>query len=220
MVTQHAALNCLQVSFKKEHFEDEKFNSIPYVLCQSLLMYHLGTAILILATCLVPNITVIFPSYKFNLDDILSSIEKYKCNSLSTLSKILLNLINHPRRIQYNLESLKIVNVGGQLVTSNLIQLLKDELKVKYLNIGYGMTESIGISAMVIDTDNFDGENFDNSLGRPNYPFAEVKIVNPQNGQIQPLNVEGELHTRSYFVTKGYYDDLEQTQKAIDSNGW
>jgi long-subunit acyl-CoA synthetase (AMP-forming) len=50
--------------------------------------------------------------------------------------------------------------------------------------------------------------------------FVECKIVNPENGQIQPHNVEGELHLRSSMVTPGYWNDPENTKKSIDANRW
>lgn len=219
MISQYAALNSQNIAYKKELFKDEKQNENELILCQMLQMYHLGAALTILSCLIRPNLVLIFPSFKFDLNDILACIQKYKCNCLYTLPKIFLNIINYPTRNEYDLSCLKTSIVGGQIITAQLIQLAKEKLKLNCLYIGYGMTESIGLCLFKIDLAHFEPKEYDYPLGIPNFPY-EVKIVNPKNGQIQPLNIEGQLHTRSLFITKGYYNDLEQTNKAIDSNGW
>lgn len=181
-------------------------------------MYHLGTTITILNTLFNKNITIVFPSYKLDIIDMFQAIQKYKCNWLWALSKIFLNFLNHPMRIKFDLSSLETIGAGGQLVTDELMKRAKLELGVKYFKIGYGMTEIIGISNYAFDLTKLP-ENRDNAVGKL-CPFVEAKIVNPENGQIQPLNKEGELHVRGYNVTKGYYNDPEMTKKVIDSNGW
>ena len=52
------------------------------------------------------------------------------------------------------------------------------------------------------------------------FPNVEVKIVNPETGEDSPLGEQGEICCRGYNVMKGYYNNAEATNKAIDSEGW
>ena len=72
-----------------------------------------------------PNILTIIPSDKLNTIDILESLEKYKCQMLTGLPKILYNLINHSDRIKYDLSNLLLASSGGQCISSDLIVKLK-----------------------------------------------------------------------------------------------
>jgi fatty-acyl-CoA synthase len=51
-------------------------------------------------------------------------------------------------------------------------------------------------------------------------PHLEVKIVNPDGGDIVAPGMSGELCTRGYSVMHGYWDDPARTQEAIDAEGW
>src|SRR5205085_2724957 len=48
----------------------------------------------------------------------------------------------------------------------------------------------------------------------------EMKIVDPNTGQVVPLGKPGELCTRGYSVMLGYWNNLEATADAIDQARW
>lgn len=190
------------------------------IYCQTPTMYHVATFLKILSTLFRNNITLVFPSYTFEIKDILESIEKYKCTTLNALSKIIVNFLNFPFREKYNLSSLTRIASTGQLVTLNILKRVKDELAIKRFWIGYGMTEINYTTFEFLNLENNLIEKYDNTnIGTPG-PFIEAKIINPQNGLIQPLNKEGELLIRGYNVTRGYFNQEDMTRKAIDSNAW
>jgi len=47
-----------------------------------------------------------------------------------------------------------------------------------------------------------------------------VKIVDPETAQDQPPGKQGEVWTRGWFVTQGYYKNPEETSKSLDQAGW
>jgi fatty-acyl-CoA synthase len=51
-------------------------------------------------------------------------------------------------------------------------------------------------------------------------PEIEVKIVDPETGEIVGPNEQGEICCRGYNVMKGYYKMPEMTEIAIDKDGW
>jgi len=84
------------------------------------------------------------------------------------------------------------------------------------LHIGYGSTESIGMGSIgKFEKDCTDEQlNHQGKISRG----LEVKIVNTNN-QIVPLNVEGELCSRSPMQMKKYWDDETKTEEVF-KDGW
>jgi fatty-acyl-CoA synthase len=51
-------------------------------------------------------------------------------------------------------------------------------------------------------------------------PEIEVRIMDPETGQVLPPGQQGEVCCRGYNVMKGYYNMPEATARAIDPDGW
>lgn len=166
-----------------------------------------------------PDITLIFPSDEINTTETLEVVEKYKCGLLIIFPKILVNLLDENKKLKRDLSSLIAIGIGGQQVSASLIERIKNETNVGALSVGYGSTEASVISGDLIRLRNFSKNSYSSCVGQP-YPFVECKIVNPENQQIQPIGVEGELHVRGFGVTCGYFNDPEVTRKCIDINNW
>lgn len=189
------------------------------IYCLTSSMYHVGNILSIFATLFRSNITLIIPSYKYDILDILDSIQNYKCNILSGISKAIIDILEHPLKINYDLSKLKNIATGGQLVSTDFVNKLKNEFNIEYLWISFGTTECNRIALNFIDLKNYDTNKYDYSVGKP-CPYSEVKIIDPKNGQILPLNTQGELHIRGYNITSSYLNQEELNKKAFDINGW
>lgn len=48
----------------------------------------------------------------------------------------------------------------------------------------------------------------------------EFRVVDPETGRDQPVDVPGELLVRGYAMMKGYWDKPEATRETIDADGW
>lgn len=48
----------------------------------------------------------------------------------------------------------------------------------------------------------------------------EFRVVDPETGKDQPVDVPGELLVRGYAMMKGYWDKPEATRETIDADGW
>jgi long-chain acyl-CoA synthetase len=79
----------------------------------------------------------------------------------------------------------------------------------------YGMTETSPVSVM----NPMKGRR---KLGRVGVPFlnVEAKLVDPDTGEEVPLGEAGEICIRGPMVMQGYYNRPEETQKAIDRDGY
>jgi len=94
---------------------------------------------------------------------------------------------------------------------------LRTEFKIQEFTHGYGQTECSPIVTMSEARDPFVKKS--RTVGRA-APLSEVKIVNPETGEIVPWGEAGEVCARGYFVMSGYWNDSQKTKETIDEKGW
>jgi fatty-acyl-CoA synthase len=82
---------------------------------------------------------------------------------------------------------------------------------------GYGMSEiGVGVAIGALDSTE------EQSCGASGFPAPgyEFRIVDPETGRDQPVDVPGEILARGYTLMRGYYRKPEVTAAAIDTEGW
>ncbi len=100
------------------------------------------------------------------------------------------------------------------------ISVMKDVLDKMHMNeitIVYGQTEASPGCTMSSTDDPIEVRV--GTVGRP-LPEIECRIVNPETGEEQPVDITGEFVARGYNLMKGYYKMPEATAAAIDEDGW
>jgi fatty-acyl-CoA synthase len=91
------------------------------------------------------------------------------------------------------------------------------EMHMPEVTIVYGLTEaSPGITMTPRDASIV---NRSQTVGVV-LPEVEVKILDPATGAGRGAGERGELCCRGYNVMKGYYNNPDATQSAIDEDGW
>lgn len=173
--------------------------------------------------CISPLILankVVLPNFVYDTLSTIKSIHKEKCTSLNGAPFIYSELLSHPKRNEYDLSSLEIALIGASSSHSKFVKMVKEELKLKSVIIGYGMTEtaSAGTLTNISDAKECEKHAYE-SIGMP-FPFTECKVVDQQTGQVVEHETDGELYMRGYHIMKGYWDDPQRTAQAFDKNGW
>ncbi|KAG0599696.1 hypothetical protein M758_12G172300 [Ceratodon purpureus] len=84
---------------------------------------------------------------------------------------------------------------------------------IRVLN-GYGLTETAPVLTCRLPSNNVLG-----TVGG-SLPETEMKVVDPDTGNIVPPGIKGIVKVRGPQVMKGYYKNPTATSKAIDSEGW
>jgi fatty-acyl-CoA synthase len=127
-------------------------------------------------------------------------------------------MLEHPDLARWDRSRLR---TGGFAATGGGVQGLFEAV-VKRLGLRlafqpYGMTE---VNAMALA---HDLDEPPESLALPGVWPAdgiEVRVVDPETGRDQPAEREGELWLRGRPVTRGYYENPEETARAFTADGW
>lgn len=163
-------------------------------------MFHIYGLAAFAAGLLASGSTVVVLS-KFEMDEMLSSIHKYKATSLPLVPPILVALVNNADWIKkkYDLSSLESVLSGGAPLSKEVIEGFVEKYPSVRILQGYGLTESTGIGA---STDSLEESRRYGTAGMLS-PSMEGKIVDPESGKALPVNKTGELWLRGPTIMKG-----------------
>lgn len=148
---------------------------------------------------------------------VLAAIEKEKCTAIYGVPTMFIAGLNHPMFDMFDVSSLRTGIMAGSLCPIETMNQVMTKMHCKDIIIVYGLTEaSPGMTATRIHNS---PEVRATTVGFE-LPNVEVKIINPETGEECKTGVQGEVCCRGYNVMKGYYNNEEATQKAIDSDGW
>ncbi|XP_075486103.1 putative CoA ligase CCL5 [Primulina tabacum] len=180
-------------------------------------MFHIYGLVAFATGILASGSTVVILS-KFELDEMLTAIQKYSATHLPLVPPILVALVNNYETIakKYDLSSLHSVLSGGAPLSKEVIEGFVEKYPKVTILQGYGLTESTGIGA---STDSLEESRRYGTAGLLS-PSMEAKIVDPDSGAALPVNRTGELWLRGPCIMKGYFSNEEATASTLDSDGW
>jgi acyl-CoA synthetase (AMP-forming)/AMP-acid ligase II len=145
----------------------------------------------------------------------MALVEQERITVLPGAPTIFLTLINHPRRGDFDLSSLRFAIAGAATVPENLFEQMLDVLGFDTVAQAYGLTEC------VVATQSRPGEDprhVAETTG-PGVAGIEVRVVDGA-GEDVPVGGDGEVLLRGANVMLGYFEDPEATAEAIDPDGW
>jgi fatty-acyl-CoA synthase len=143
-------------------------------------------------------------------------MEAYGANVMLGVPTMHVALIEHPDFAKRDLSSVKALCSGGSTVPQALVKRLEQTLQATF-TIVFGQTECSPVASMTRADDTL--EDKANTLGGP-MPGVEVKIIDPESGEIVPTHTLGEYCTRGYHVMHEYFEMPEATANTIDDEGW
>ncbi|HEX6478630.1 MAG TPA: AMP-binding protein [Ktedonobacteraceae bacterium] len=158
----------------------------------------------------------IYPLVAFDTLKALQIISAERCTYTGGVPTMLFALLQHPDFSKYDLSSLKIVLCAGAPVPVSLMEAVKERIGAD-VAIAFGQTENAGSFTLTFPDDPFELKAA--TVGVPQ-PYVDVKIVDPETGEIVPCGERGEICCRGYLVMQGYYNMPEKTATAVDSDGW
>ncbi len=183
--------------------------------CTGMPMFHTGGCVLGVLSALYAG-GALLPLLAFDPVKALDTIANEKCIQFGGVPTMLIAMLQHPHSKEVDLSSLKKVFSGGSPVPVALMEQVSQQWGAN-VGIVFGQTEASPTITQTFNDDSFELKAA--TVGKP-LPHTDVKIINPQTGEVVPVGERGELCCRGYLVMKGYYNMPEKTAEAIDKEGW
>ena len=158
----------------------------------------------------------VLPMKILDVEAVLSCIETFHVTMLPGPPTLFQSLLAHPGREQYDLSSLRLAVTGAASVPVRLVERIRSDLGFDAVLTAYGLTESSGV-VTICDKDD-DLETIATTSGRA-MPGVDIRCVDAE-GETVPPGEQGELLVQGYNVMQGYFEEPEETARAIDSEGW
>ncbi len=158
----------------------------------------------------------VLPQAVFDVDVVLQRIAAERVSMLPGPPTLFQSILNHPDRDRYDLSTLRLAVTGAASVPVEMIRRMREELTFEVILTAYGLTEAQGTLTCCSRDD--DPETIANFCGKA-IPDTEVRVVD-DDGRELPHGEPGEVVARGYHVMKGYFEEPEETARAIGPDGW
>lgn len=209
MLTHHNIANDGYITGENMNFtKDDK-------LCVCVPLYHCFGVVLATMNCLTHGSTEVMVE-KFDPLVVLASVHKERCTALYGVPTMFIAELNHPMFKMFDLTSLRTGIMAGSLCPIELMREVEEKMYLKVTSV-YGLTEtSPGMTQTNIDDPM---EKRATTVGR-DYPFVDVKVINPETGEFCKVGEQGEMCCKGFNVMKGYYNNPKATEEIIDAKGY
>ncbi len=148
---------------------------------------------------------------------VMASVEKEKCTALYGVPTMFIALLDHPLFDKFDFSSLRTGIMAGSNCPVHVMEQVIDRLHMTDVTICYGLTEASPVVTYTRIDDNVRLRV--ETVGRA-LPHIKVKVTDPETGKTLSPGQQGEVCCQGYNIMKGYYNNPEATEKAIDKDGW
>lgn len=158
----------------------------------------------------------ILPQRTFDAEAVLRRVEQDRVSFLPGPPALYSAMLDHPRRSDFDLSSLRVAVTGAASVPPVLVRRMSEELGFASVVTAYGLTESCGLTTVCRPGD--DAQTVASTCGRP-LDDIEVRCVDAAGNRV-PTGQPGQVLIRGYNLMKGYFNDPQATEEAVDAQGW
>jgi fatty-acyl-CoA synthase len=193
------------------HFgpDDRLCIPVPFYHCFGMVLGNLG--------CTTHGTTMVIPAPGFDPVLTLDAIEKERCTAVYGVPTMFIAMLADPGLAKRDLSSLRTGIMAGSICPVEVMKRCVNDMHLTEMCIAYGMTETSPVSCQTRVDDDLDRRT--GSIGRA-HPHVEIKIADPDTGEVVERGGTGEFCTRGYSVMLGYWNDEAKTHEAIDDEGW
>jgi fatty-acyl-CoA synthase len=186
-------------------------------VCIPVPFYHCFGMVLGNLACTTHGSCIVIPAPGFDPALTLAAVQAERCTSLYGVPTMFIAELALPDFASYDLSSLRTGIMAGSPCPVEVMKRVVSEMHMDEVEICYGMTETSPVSTQTRTDD--DMERRVATVGRV-HPHVEVKVIDPDTGQVLPRGQHGELCTRGYSVMLGYWNEPDKTAEAIDAGRW
>ena len=139
-----------------------------------------------------------------------------RCTSLYGVPTMFIAELGHAKFGDYDLGSLRTGIMAGSPCPVEVMKRVSSDMGIDEMAIAFGMTETSPVTTQVRRDDTL--ENRCGTVGQV-LPHTEIKIVDPDTGRTVPRGEPGRVPGPRLLVMRGYWNDPERTDEAIDAGG-
>ncbi len=176
--------------------------------------FHIYGMVVIMISGLMSGATIV-TTPRFDMEEFLAFIEKYKITRASLVPPIIVGLTKHPAVDKYDLSSLEYITSGAAPLGEDVSTACGQRLDC-LITQGYGLTET----SPVTHVNPYTPAGIKHGSAGLALPNTETRIVDIETGGSLGANQSGEVYIRGPQVMKGYLNNPQATADTIDSEGW
>jgi acyl-CoA synthetase (AMP-forming)/AMP-acid ligase II len=177
-------------------------------------LFHLAGLALAMVSMAMGYSQVAVPNPR-DLDFIISAIKKYQPTGIVNVPTLFLELLKKPEFVSLDFSTIRWFISGAAPFPSDHIKKFETIVGEGKLIEVLGMTETSPVTTALP----LYGKKKIGSVGIP-FPDTEVKLVDPETGELAPPGEPGEFVVRGPQVfTLGYHNNPEETAKTL-KGGW
>lgn len=188
------------------------------VLCV-MPFFHVGGSAAHLFPAFASGATLV-TQQKFDETQVLESIAKHRVTYVYLVPAMILRILEHPRRSDYDLSSLRTVAYTGAPIPLEVLKkgiACLGQVFIQFL----GQTETLDTTVLRKEEHKLNGTPQElkrlESAGRPPYP-GELRVVDEQGREV-PSGEVGEIVAKSPRMMRGYWEMPDSTAETI-VDGW
>ncbi|WP_156759108.1 (2,3-dihydroxybenzoyl)adenylate synthase [Microbacterium karelineae] len=141
-------------------------------------------------------------------------IERHRVTQAALVPPLVLAWLNSPRRAEFDLSSLEVLQVGGAKFSEEAARRVGPELGCTLQQV-FGMAEGLVNYTRLDD----DIETIVTTQGRPISPDDEVRVVDDDDRDV-PDGESGHLLTRGPYTIRGYFRAPEHNRRSFTADGF
>ncbi|MDB5913161.1 MAG: AMP-dependent synthetase and ligase [Ramlibacter sp.] len=142
-------------------------------------------------------------------------IQKHGVTHLKVVPALLIRLINDPAISQFKLDTVKLIQSGGQRMQPEVRLRTRELFRNAFVQENFGMSEGLLMFVRSTDPDIVKME----TCGRPVCEDDEVILIDDE-GNIVPEGEVGELACRGPYTLRGYYGVPEYNARQFTPEGF
>lgn len=186
-------------------------------VCIPVPFYHCFGMVIGNLCCTSHGACMVIPSESFDPVKTLQAVESESCTSLYGVPTMFIAELTHPEFHRFNLQSLRTGVMAGSPCPIEIMKQVQSNMHMTEVSICYGMTETSPVSVQTIIGTPIEKQV--STVGTV-HDHLELKVIDPETGNIVQRGVSGELCVRGYSVMLKYWNNPEATNSVLDQQRW
>lgn len=146
----------------------------------------------------------------------LDLIEELRPSFVPSVPTMILAMMEHPTFPARDVSSVEVIMAGSTTVSPEIVRRVEAEFGCSFIPC-FGQTEAGGVIAQGHRADSPEDKS-----GRAGQPLerTDVKVIDPETGEIVPCGQVGEFCLRGYNVMREYFAMPDITSNTVDGEKW